>query len=102
MKNKTDARHREEMTEQASFFQNLANPVRLCILHKLLQEEELCVSDFCECMDASQPLISKHLIHLKENGILRSRAEGTRVLYRLTDSRVRDILALPFDGDETH
>lgn len=86
--------HKQRMLSGAAFFKNLANPIRLCILNQLLEREEMCVSDFVACMGESQPLISKHLIYLKNEGILCSRAEGQFVYYRLSDPLTASILRL--------
>lgn len=85
-------RDRLETMARADFFQSLSNPVRLCILQKLCSYEELCVSEFCCCMGCSQPLVSKHLRWLKDAGFLQVRQEGTRMIYRLRDERVRRVL----------
>ena len=55
MENKAQNVYHEEIRTQARFFHYLSNPVRLCILQKLSTQDEMCVSDFCACMDASQP-----------------------------------------------
>lgn len=85
-------KHREEMLATAKLFQSLSNPVRLCIVQQLSERGEMCVSDFCACMDASQPLISKHLNNLKSAGVVRSRNDGQFVRYRLDNETVRAIL----------
>lgn len=85
---------------RAKLFQSLANPVRLCILQKLSHYDELCVSDFCACMDASQPLISKHLRNLKDEGILESETRGQFSWYSLVDEDVRTILGALEEGPE--
>ena len=87
------AGHRERMEGHAERLKALAHPLRLCLLSMLCREDELCVTDFCLCMPASQPLISKHLNHLRCLGILASEARGTRVYYRLEAEWARAILA---------
>lgn len=84
--------HRREIEERAAYLKALSSPVRLCMLYRMKEEGELCVSDFCECMEASQPLISKHLLHMKSLGLISSRQEGTKVFYRIEDEKLPRIL----------
>lgn len=84
--------YKEKIIQKSKYFQAFANPVRLCIMYKLMENDRLCVSDFCDCMGASQPLISKHLHQLKDFGILASISQGQYVWYKLVDDDVRHIL----------
>lgn len=92
IKGKAVPEYRKETMERARMFQNMGNPVRLCILQKLHHKNRMCVSEFCACMDASQPLISKHLKHLKDAGILKSDTKGQFVWYELIDNSVLKVL----------
>jgi ArsR family transcriptional regulator len=62
----------------------LADPTRLSIVRQLGQRGELCVCDFVECCNVSQPTISHHLKVLREAGIVASERRGTNVYCRLT------------------
>jgi DNA-binding transcriptional ArsR family regulator len=62
----------------------LADPTRLSIVRQLGQRGELCVCDFLECCDVSQPTISHHLKVLRAAGIVASERRGTNVYCRLT------------------
>ncbi len=79
----------ERLTE---LFQVLANPIRLRILHFLLNEcckriENGCsVSDIFTDLDIPQPYISKHLKILKDSGVLDYERQGNRILYRFSDN----------------
>lgn len=86
--------HREEMEEYARFLKTLAHPLRLCILEKLIAEKSMCVSDFCACMEASQPLVSKHLLYLKNQGVLDSKAMGTKKYYFIRYKKAEALLKL--------
>jgi ArsR family transcriptional regulator len=57
----------------------LADPTRLSIVRQLGQRGQLCVCDFMECCDVSQPTISHHLKVLREAGIVASERRGTNV-----------------------
>lgn len=75
----------------ADFFKALAHPMRIRIL-RMLESGERCV---CELMDASsieQSNLSQHLSVLKKQGILVSRKEGSKVIYRILYPSVLDVL----------
>lgn len=71
----------------------LADETRLKILG-FLQEGERCVCEIIPCTGKSQPNVSLHLKKLEDAGILKSRKEGTKVFYSVSDERTRKILAL--------
>ncbi len=71
----------------------LAHPLRLRILDSLSSTEEKCVCEIVEELGCDQPTVSKHLGILKSAGIVTSRREGTKILYRLRTPCVKDFLA---------
>ncbi|MGB9793031.1 MAG: ArsR/SmtB family transcription factor [Thermacetogeniaceae bacterium] len=78
---------------RAKIVKALANPLRLRIIDQLDTEEERCVCDLVEALGYDQPAVSKHLAILKNAGVVTSRHEGTRVLYRLRTQCVKEFLA---------
>ncbi len=74
------------MDELTDLFKGLADPNRLRIL-SLLLHGELCGCDIQFVMGVSQPNISRHLIYLKNCGLVRDRRDGFRVFYSLADNR---------------
>lgn len=68
---------------EGRLFQALAHPKRLEIIH-LLRQQELCVNEILEMLDLPQANISQHLILLRQSGIVVSRRDGKKILYRLT------------------
>ena len=56
-----------------NFFSMIADPVRYHILHHLLKEKEMSVSDIIEKLDRSQTMVSYHLRCLKECGLINNR-----------------------------
>ncbi|HKK26738.1 MAG TPA: metalloregulator ArsR/SmtB family transcription factor [Gemmatimonadota bacterium] len=60
----------------------LAHPARFRIV-ELIHEGggEICVCEFADRLDLSQPTISHHLKVLREAGLIRSRQEGTWVFH---------------------
>jgi ArsR family transcriptional regulator, arsenate/arsenite/antimonite-responsive transcriptional repressor len=63
-------------------FKGLADQNRLRILNLLLHGE-LCVCDIHYVLETSQPNTSRHLIYLKNAGLIQDRREGTRIYYSL-------------------
>lgn len=55
---------------------------------------EKCVCEIIPALGMEQSSVSKHLAVLRERGIVDVRREGTRMFYRLTDSRIVEILQL--------
>jgi ArsR family transcriptional regulator len=71
----------------------LANPARLRIV-KILEDGERCACEFAPLTGKAQPTISLHLKALESAGIVVSRKDGKRVLYRLKDPRILKMLSL--------
>lgn len=69
----------------ASLFKTLSEPVRLRIVHLLLQQGELCVCDLVATLELSQSVISRHLAYLRNNNLVTSRREGVWIHYRITE-----------------
>ena len=63
-------------------FQVLGEPGRLAILGHLLDGERP-VGELVELLRLSQPAVSKHLRILKDAGLVESRADAQRRLYRI-------------------
>ena len=76
----------------ASLFKVLANDTRLRLLHSLIREEELCVTELAESLGMSSQAVSNQLQRLSDLGILASRREGNSIYYRLVDCCVRGLL----------
>lgn len=64
----------------------MAHPLRLKILC-VLDSSEMSVQELVEKVGTSQSNVSQHLSILREKGILASRKEINRVLYRIGDQR---------------
>jgi len=63
-------------------FKGLADITRLRILNLLLHGE-LCVCDIHYVLESSQPNVSRHLIYLRNSGLVQDRRDGQRIYYRL-------------------
>lgn len=75
----------------SSFFKAMAHPIRIQIL-RLLKEGPLCVCEILPKLESEQSNTSQHLSVLKQSGILESRRDGTRVIYRVSNPQIYEIL----------
>jgi len=75
----------------SEFLKSLAHPVRISIL-RLLAPGERCVCELIAAIDIEQSNLSQHLSVLKRQGIIDSRKEGTKVIYRILHPSVLDVI----------
>ncbi|TNF98136.1 MAG: ArsR family transcriptional regulator [Gammaproteobacteria bacterium] len=83
------------------FFSALSHPLRLRALLLLHQEGELCVCELNHVLQVSQPMLSRHLAHLRKWGLVNDRQQGLWVYYRLSDNLpdwAAQVLANTADG----
>jgi DNA-binding transcriptional ArsR family regulator len=71
-------------------FQVLCEPNRRRILDLLLARERP-VGELVEAMGASQPTVSKHLRVLRDAGLVESRTDAQRRVYRVRPEPLRDV-----------
>jgi DNA-binding transcriptional ArsR family regulator len=86
---------------RARYFRVLGDPTRLRILEALLDGERT-VSELMGVVGAPQSRVSNHLACLKWCGFAESERRGREVVYRVADSRVRDVLVLSQQLSEDH
>ena len=83
--------------EDASrIFAMLGEPNRMKIILALM-EGELCVYHICEITGGKQSAVSQHLRKLKDNHIVKSRKEGTQVLYSICDEHIYTIVKMALE-----
>lgn len=90
MKNKINIKQ-QIYEEQANVLKALGQPTRLQILD-LLKEGEHCVCEIFPAINQEQANVSKHLSILKQAGILESHKEGLRIIYRIKNPEVLDLI----------
>lgn len=78
----------------AKLLDGFANPIRLSALMLLARGGEMSVGEMVEAIGAPQPRVSDHLRCLSWCGYVRSRREGSNVLYSIADERVLGVLKL--------
>jgi DNA-binding transcriptional ArsR family regulator len=73
-------------------FKILANDTRLRLLHALVRDEELCVTELAEAVAMTPQAVSNQLQRLVDRGILGSRRNGNQIYYRIVDPCVPSLL----------
>lgn len=82
--------------ELSVFFKLLSDPMRLRILHYLMQQRELNVGALCDLLEKTQPAVSHHLALLRGNNIIQLRREGKHNFYRISSDRLKSVTELLF------
>ena len=83
----------ENIEEMAARFKAISEPSRLKIL-LALEGGELCVDHIVEAVGGNQSAVSHQLKTLKDNKILKSRREGKKILYSVSDGHVMAMIEL--------
>jgi DNA-binding transcriptional ArsR family regulator len=84
----------QEITQlHANICSGLADPRRILILYAL-SERPYNVSELAEELGISQPATSRHLMILRERGMVTAQRDGQAVIYQLADVRVIQALDL--------
>ncbi|MDD5645579.1 MAG: metalloregulator ArsR/SmtB family transcription factor [Candidatus Bipolaricaulis sp.] len=69
----------------------LAHPLRERML-RLLADSELCGCEFSPLLGVDPSIVSRYLAILERAGLVASRREGVRVMWRLADPRLLQVL----------
>lgn len=83
---------RDEAAQLMRLFKVFANDSRLRLLHALVREGELCVTDLARAVAMKPQAVSNQLQRLIDRGILRARREGVNIYYQVADPCVRVLL----------
>jgi len=81
--------------ELEDFFSALGDSTRLKML-KIIGDDELCSCEVMAALELTQPTTSHHLAILERAGVLSSRRSGKWVFYKITDSKVRNLVGKAF------
>ena len=73
------------LTLGSQIFKACADESRLRILHLIFLNGEMCISDLEKILDFTQAKTSRHLIYLKNSGILTFRRYNHWVFYQIKD-----------------
>lgn len=72
-------------------YKSLSEPIRLRIIHLLMQRESLCVCDLVEILQLNQSTVSRHLSYLKNAGMVKAWREGTWMHYALNQATLNPV-----------
>ena len=75
-----------------SLLKCICDETRFDILDLLQRNDELCVNDFVERLKKDQPLISHHLRTLKQCGIVKSRGDGKKTMYKISSNQLSELI----------
>ena len=73
------------LTLGSQIFKACADESRIRILHLIFSNGEMCISDLEKILDFTQAKTSRHLIYLKNSGILTFRRYNHWVFYQIKD-----------------
>lgn len=76
----------DESVKLAAFAKALAHPARICILRHLAGKGEVACMDIVAALPLSQPACSRHVNELRKAGLLKSRARGSNVFFRIDET----------------
>ena len=76
-----------------SLLKCICDETRFEILELLQKNKELCVNDLVEKLQRGQPLVSHHLKTLKKCGIVKSRDEGKRSMYTISNNQLSELIS---------
>ncbi|MGH1521507.1 MAG: ArsR/SmtB family transcription factor [Nitrosopumilus sp.] len=70
----------------------ICDETRFEILEMLQKKDELCVNDFVKKLEKDQPLISHHLKTLKNCGVVKSRCQGKKSMYSISNNKLSALI----------
>ncbi len=76
----------------AAMLKALGNERRLMILCQLVAHGEMSVGKLGEAIQLGQSALSQHLAKMRDEGIVSTRREGQTIWYRITDTRVEELM----------
>ena len=76
-----------------SLLKCICDKTRFEILELLQKNEEMCVNDLVEKLEKNQPLVSHHLKILKKCGIVKSREQGKKSMYMISNDQLSELIS---------
>jgi ArsR family transcriptional regulator, lead/cadmium/zinc/bismuth-responsive transcriptional repressor len=86
-----------DISSVSLLFKAIADENRAKITYALCQDEELCVCDIANIIDASVANASHHLRKLHKHGIVKYRKEGKLVFYSLDDDHIKQLILIALE-----
>lgn len=84
----------EKSAQAAELLRLLGNQKRLLLACHLAMRGEMAAGALAEAVGLSMPALSQHLALLRDGGIVASRRDAQSIIYRLSDPRAAEVLAL--------
>lgn len=91
----------DRLALEADLLRVLGHPARLHLI-QILGRNETCVCDLIPQVGLEQSNLSQHLKLLRKHGIVDSRREGTRVVYRLSNRSVLLLVQVASEAVQEH
>lgn len=91
---------KEDISSVVLLFKALADENRAKIAYSLCQDEELCVCDIANIIEASVATTSHHLRTLYKQGIVKYRKEGKLAFYSLDDDHIKQLIMIALAHDK--
>ena len=82
----------KEAQDLMVLFKILANDTRLRLLHALVRQEQMSVTELSQAVSMKPQAVSNQLQKLVDRGILGARRNGNNVHYRIVDPCVESLL----------
>ncbi len=82
----------EDAEIRAKIIKSMAHPVRLMVI-EFLKSGDQSFSDIFDLFELDKSTVSKHLLVLKESGIVSSRKNGADMIYKLVVPCVTDFFS---------
>ena len=82
----------EQSFDLTAIFKVLANDTRLRLLHALIREGEMCVSELSEALDMKQQAVSNQLQKMVDRNIVQHKRNGNHIYYRIVDTCIYDLI----------
>ncbi|MGL4606722.1 MAG: ArsR/SmtB family transcription factor [Eubacteriaceae bacterium] len=79
----------KDYEKTSEIFKALGHPVRLCVMHKIIENGRCNVTFLEECLDTSQSGISQHLSKLKNVGIIKGTRVRNEIFYEILDEKTK-------------
>ena len=76
-----------------SLLKCICDETRFEILELLQKNKELCVNDLVKELEKDQPLVSHHLRTLKKCGIVKSRDQGKKSMYAISNNQLSELIS---------
>jgi ArsR family transcriptional regulator len=77
--------------DETVFMKCMGDETRFRVI-EFLGEDEKCVCDIIEFLGKEQTLVSHHLKALRDCGIVLTRRDGKKIMYRISDPTIIEVL----------